>query len=38
VPNTIPCATPQQQSQQLQQIKQSLEAAMQEAHPIPYDK
>ena len=36
-PVTTPGATPQVQSQKIQQVKQSLEAAMQQAHPMPDD-
>ena len=39
IPTTIPGATPQQQSLQIQQqVKESLDAAIQQAHPVPDDK
>lgn len=39
MPTTTPGASPQQQSQQIQQqFKQSLDAAMQQARPMPDDK
>ncbi len=39
MPATAPGATVQQQSQQIQdQVKQSVEAAMQQARPVPDDK
>jgi hypothetical protein len=38
LPITTPVAAPLQQSLQVQQIKQSLEAAIQQAHPVPDDK
>jgi len=39
IPTTTPGASPQQQSLEIQQqVKQSLEAAMQQARPMPDDK
>ena len=39
MPTTTPGASPQQQSQEIQQqVKQSLDASMQQARPMPDDK
>ena len=39
LPKTVPGATPQQQSVQIQQqIKENLEKSLQQAHPVPEDQ